>query len=35
MSGVGANTTGNVSLDVKYIFISFAQQFFATHSKYT
>ena len=34
-AGKGAVTTGNISLDIKYVFISFAQQFFATHSKYT
>ena len=34
-AGKGAVTTGNISLDIKYVFMSFAQQFFATHSKYT
>ncbi len=28
-------TTGQISLDIKYTFISFAQQYFAQHSKYT
>ena len=34
-AGTGAVTTGNVSLDIKYVFISFAQYFFAQHSKFT
>ena len=28
-------TTGQISLDIKYTFISFAQQYFAQHTKYT
>ena len=32
--GKGAVTTGNISLDIKYIFISFCQYFFAQSSKF-
>lgn len=28
-------TTGQISLDIKYTFVSFAQQYFAQHPKYT
>jgi len=31
----GTPTTGNLSLDVKYMFINFLQQYYAQHSKYT
>ena len=34
-AGVGAPSTGNISLDIKYIFINFCQYFFAQHSKFT
>ena len=27
-------TTGNISLDIKYIFLNFAQKFFAQNSKF-
>lgn len=30
-----AATTGNISLDIKYIFLSFAQQLFATDGTHT
>ena len=29
-----APTTGNVSLDIKYLFLNFVQQFFAEQTKY-
>tara|TARA_Y100000589_G_C27175053_1_gene638357 strand:+ start:260 stop:379 length:120 start_codon:yes stop_codon:yes gene_type:complete len=32
---IGSPTTGNISLDIKYIFINFLQQFFANHSTFT
>jgi hypothetical protein len=28
-------TTGNLSLDIKYPFVSFAQNYFAQHGTYT
>lgn len=28
-------TTGDIGLDIKYIFVSFAQEYFAQHAKYT
>ena len=31
----GAPTTGNISLDIKYIFINFLQQFFSSHDVFT
>ncbi len=33
-AGKGNITTGNISLDIKYIFISFCQYFFAQHTKF-
>ena len=33
-AGKGTITTGNISLDIKYIFISFCQYFFAQHTKF-
>ena len=33
-AGKGAVTTGNISLDIKYIFISFCQYFFKQHTKF-
>ena len=34
-TNAGAPTTGNISLDIKYIFINFLQQFFANHATFT
>jgi hypothetical protein len=35
MGSKGAPTTGNISLDIKYIFINFLQEFFGNHSTFT
>ena len=35
MGSSGAPTTGNISLDIKYIFINFLQEFFSNHSTFT